>query len=103
MFENKINGAYDYASFAVSNNTTNYNVATNQSALFSLIKIATKVFIWSDQTISFSFNSTGYPAIPLNVANGESPYEGKDIIVVSNIFINNTSGSTANIKILLGV
>lgn len=104
MFEsNLINGAYDYAAFTLNTGSTNYNVKTNQAALFLLIPIATKCFIWSDQNISFSFNSTSYPAIPLNVGNGESPYEGKDIFTVQNIFMNNSSGTNANIKILLGV
>ncbi len=101
--EGMINGVYDFASFTLANGQTSYNVKTNQAALFVNIPVASKQFIWSDQNISFAFNSTANTAIPLNVGNGESPFEGKDIILVTNIFLTNDSGNTANIKILLGV
>lgn len=103
MFNNMINGAYDYATFVLNTGVSNYNVATNQTSLFRLIPIASKIFIWSNQNISFAFNSTSYPYIPLDVGNGESPFEGKDILVANNIFLTNSSGSNATIKILLGV
>lgn len=103
-FSNKaINGSYDWATFTVNTGTIDYNVKTNQANLFLNISIASKVFIWSTVDISMKFNSTSYPAIPLSVSNGESPYEGKEIFLVSNIFLTNNSGSTATIKILLGV
>ena len=98
-----INGAYDFAQFNLNTGTSDYDVKSNQSSLFQNILIAKKVFIWSNQNISFKFNSTIYTAIPLDVGNGESPYEGKDILLVRNIFITNSSGSTATIKVLLGV
>lgn len=97
-----INGSYDFGSFTLSDSTSDYDVKIHQAALFNNIITAGKVFIWSDQNISFRFNRTGLPLIPLDVGNGESPYEGKDIILVTNIFLTNASGSTANIKILLG-
>lgn len=100
---NEVNGVYDYATFTLATGTTDYNVATNQTALFNLIKVARKQFIWSNQNISFKFNNTSLPAIPLDVGNGESPFEGNDIILATNIYITNSSGSTATIKILLGV
>lgn len=98
-----INGAYDFAQFTLNTGTTDYNVKTNQATLFVNIPIASNVFIWSDQNISFKFNGTIYTAIPLNVGNGESPYEGKGILLVGNIYLTNSSGTNANIKILLGV
>lgn len=104
MFEGTlINGVYDFASFTLATGQTDYDVKTNQVTLFVNIILAKKCFIWSDQNISFKFNSSGYTAIPLDVGNGESPFEGKDIFSVRNIFITNASGNTANIKILLGV
>lgn len=104
MFSNTaINGAYDFASFVLNTGSTDYNVKTNQATLWVNIPIASKIFIWSDQNISFKFNSTNYTGIPLNVGNGESPFEGKDLILASNIYLTNTSGTNANIKILLGV
>ncbi len=103
-FDNEmINGAYDFATFTLNTGTSDYDVKSNQATLFQNIVTAKKVFIWSNQNISFKFNSTIYMAIPLDVGNGESPYEGKDILLVRNIFITNASGQTATIKILLGV
>lgn len=100
---NTINGVYDYATFTLSTGTSDYDIKLNQALLFLNIPNATKIFIWSNQNISFKFNRTGNPAIPLDVGNGESPFEGKDIFTAFNIFITNASGSTATIKILLGV
>lgn len=98
-----INGVYDFVTFTLTTGNTDYNVKTQQSsAMFVNIPLARKVFIWSNQNISFKFNSTSFPSIPLDVGNGESPYEGKDIFLVQNIYITNSSGSTATIKILLG-
>lgn len=98
-----IGGNYDFAQFTLATGQTDYDVKANQATLFSNILVAKKCFIWSDQNISFKFNSSGFTAIPLNVGNGESPFEGKDIFLVRNIFITNASGSTATIKILLAV
>ena len=98
-----IDGIYDFAEFSLPTATTDYDVKSNQSALFSNILVAKKIFIWSTQNISFKFNSSGYTAIPLDVGNGESPFEGKDIFLVKNIYLTNASGSSSTIKILLGV
>lgn len=98
-----INGVYDFASFTLNTGATDYNVKTNQALLFLNIPIAAKIFIWSNFNISFKFNSTSNSAMPLDVGNGESPFEGKDIILATNIYLTNASGSNAAIKILLGV
>lgn len=98
-----INGVYDWVTFTLNTGTTDYDVKANQANLFLNIPNATKQFIWSNQNISFKFNRTGNPAIILDVGNGESPFEGKDIFTATNIYLTNSSGSTATIKILLGV
>lgn len=98
-----INGVYDFAQFTLNTGTTDYNVKSNQATLFVNIPLASKVFIWSNFNISFKFNSTSNTAIPLDVGNGESPFEGRDLILATNIYLTNTSGSNATIKILLGV
>lgn len=99
-----IGGIYDWATFTLNSGTTDYNVASNQSLLFLNVPIAKNVFIWSTQDISFKFNRTSLPAIGFAaVSNGESPFEGKHFLLVSNIFLTNASGSNATIKILLSV
>lgn len=97
------NGLYDYATFTLTNGQTDYDVKANQAALFANIPNANVQYIWSTQNISFKFNRTGNPAIPLDVQNGESPFEGKGLIMATNIYLTNASGSNATIKILLNV
>lgn len=101
--ENAINGIYDFVSFTLTNGQTDYSVKTNQVSMFTNIPTASKIFIWSNFNISFKFNSTSFTAIPLDVGNGESPFEGKDIILATDIFLTNASGSDAAVKILIGV
>jgi hypothetical protein len=97
-----IGGSYDWATFTLNTGTTDYNVKTNQANLFLNIPIAKNVFIWSTQDISFKFNNTGNPAIVFAAAsNGESPFEGKNFLLVSNIFLTNSSGTNSTIKIML--
>lgn len=94
-------GSYDYATFTLATGQTDYNVKSNQPLLFLNIPNANVQYIWSTQNISFKFNRTGNPSIPLDVGNGESPFEGKGLLMTNNIFLTNASGSTATIKILL--
>lgn len=99
-----LGGAYDWASFTLNTGQSDYNVKTNQAALFLNIPIAKNVFIWSTQDISFKFNNTSNPLIVFAAAsNGESPFEGKQFLLVSNIFLTNNSGTNSTIKILLSV
>lgn len=99
-----IGGAYDWATFTLTNGTTAYNVKSNQANLFLNIPVAKNVFIWSSQDISIQFNNTAYPSIVFAAAsNGESPFEGKNFLLVSNIYLTNTSGNNSTIKILLSV
>lgn len=100
----QIGGIYDWATFTLNTGTTDYNVKTNQALLFLNVPIARNAFIWSTQDISFKFNRTSLPAIAFAaVSNGESPYEGRDMLLISNIFLTNSSGTNATIKILLTV
>ena len=99
-----IGGSYDWATFTLTAGTSAYNVKSNQSALFLNIPIAKNVFIWSTQDISFQFNNTANPLIIFAAAsNGESPFEGKNFLLVSNIYLTNSGANNSTIKILLSV
>ena len=99
-----IGGSYDWATFTLNSGTTDYNVKSNQANLFLNVPIAKNVFIWSTQDISFKFNNTSNAGIIFSAAsNGESPFEGKHFLLVSNLFLTNAGGSNATIKILLSV
>jgi len=91
---------YDFVnSFAVADSTSDYDLKTQQATAFKNISRAWLVIIWTDQDISIKFNSTSNPAIA--VPMGESPFEFRNIIEVTNIFISNASGLAANVKVLL--
>ena len=91
---------YDYASFTVSNGQSDYDVNSNEADVFSNIKQATRVIIKTDKNITVKFNSTLLPAFPINI--GDSPFQlPPDYMEISNIFISNSSGDTATIKVWL--
>ena len=91
---------YDFVpSFTVATATTDYNLKTQQATSFLNVPAAWMCILWTDQDISIKLNSTSNPAI--TVIAGESPWELRDIIKITNIFITNASGSTANIKAML--
>ena len=97
---NRIDTVYDFvASFAVATATTDYDLDAQQSAAFSNVPKAWLVIIWTDQDISIKLNSTSNPSI--SIPAGESPFEFRDIIAITNIYISNSSGNTANIKVML--
>lgn len=91
---------YDFVpSFAVANATTDYDLKTQQSTAFKNITRAWLMIIWTDQDISIKLNATTNPSIPLPA--GDSPFELRNIILISNIYITNASGNIANVKVML--
>lgn len=90
---------YDYASFTLTNGQSDYNVRSNQAALFSNIARARSCIIWTTRNISVKFNDTNYPAIPIDA--GESPAEFMRKIEIKNIYLSNSSGNDATVKIWL--
>jgi hypothetical protein len=92
------NGSYDAAEFTVSTGTTNYDTKTNQTTLWNNVSSPGYINIRTDQTISLRLNSTGNPAI--TITSTDSPFILQNSLPVSNIFVTNNSGNTANVKIL---
>ena len=93
---------YDYASFSVPNATTDYDVKTNQTALFSEVGNAGYVKIESTAIITVKFNETTKTGIPF-VAN-EAQEFGKNFIPIrsiSNLYITNASGWAATVQVIL--
>ena len=89
---------YDYDSFTVADSTTNYDCKANES-LFINVPVAEGVIIWSDQDITVRFNDTDMPAISHEAVY--SPHEWFNKLEVTNIYITNASGATANIRIFI--
>lgn len=95
---------YDDKKFTLATGQTNYDVKTNVAELFDNIKVARRVVIKSDVTLTFRFNNVNLPEIEMVVSNqkNESPFQlPENFLNVVNIFITNASGSTANIEIML--
>ncbi len=91
---------YDFVnSFIVANSTTDYDLKIQQATAFKNLSRAWLAIIWSDQDISIKFNASTNPAIVIPA--DQSPFEFRNIIEISNIFITNASGNTANIKVML--
>jgi len=91
---------YDYASFSLTTGQTDYDVKSNQAALFSNVPVASRVVIKTTQTITVKFNNTGLPAITVNV--GESPLQlPQNFMEIVNIYLTNSSGATSTIDIWL--
>ena len=100
IVSNRTDTIYDFvSSFTVATATTNYDLKTQQSSAFKNVPKAWLVIIWTDQDISIKQNSTSNPSI--SIPTGESPFEFRDILAITNIYITNASGETANIKIML--
>lgn len=93
------NGSYDAAEFTVSTATTNYDVESNQSALWNNIDSPAYLNFRTDQTVIVRFNDISYP--PVTITSTDSPFILQNGLPVDNVFITNTSGSTANIKIFM--
>ena len=93
------NGSYDAAEFTVSTGTTNYDVATNQAGLWNNVSSPGYVNFRTDQTVTIRLNDTSYPAV--TITSTDSPFILQNSLPISNIYVTNNSGNTANIKILM--
>lgn len=97
-YAGEVNTSYDNAEFLLSSGQPEYDVKTSVTDAFSNITTARYVSIRTDQTITVKFNDTGNHSI--TITSSDSPLT-IDTLEVTNIYILNTSGSAANIKILL--
>jgi len=96
----EIYDTYDFVNtFTVADATTDYNLDSQQSDAFKNVTKARLVLIWTTEDLTIKFNSTTNPSI--NFPAVESPFEFRNIILVSNIFITNASGSSASVKVML--
>ncbi len=96
------NSKYDAASFTVATGQTNRDIKANVATLWSNFADARFMRITTDQTISIRLNSTSNPAIVMTAS--ESPRKftrTEEGIVITNIYITNASGNTANMTVEL--
>ena len=78
---------------------TQADLDAQQAAAFANIPTWMSCTIRTDKALTIRLNSATNPAITVN--EYESPFHLKLDIEITNIYITNTSGSTANIRIFL--
>ena len=89
---------YDSIEFTVANGQTNYDVKANETNAFANFQVYTTVNIRTDQDITIRFNAT--TNIAITIPKKDSPFEMDNLIEITNMYITNSSGSTANVKII---
>jgi len=87
---------YEAGSFTVATGQTNRDIRANEPTLWKSINQATAVRISTDQTVTLRFNDATY--WPIVMTSSQSPMMF-DRVRVSNLYVTNASGSTANMKI----
>jgi len=94
---------YESIEFNLSTGQTNYNLDTQQSTFLSSFgpgnvvdKFPTQLTLRTDQTITVKINSTGNHAITV------APTEVLELsgLEIINVFLTNSSGNTAAIKLM---
>jgi hypothetical protein len=88
---------YDSMEFTLASGISDYDVKANVTGAYENVPVYTTVNIRVDQNVTIKFNSTGNRAVTIS---SNRPFELDNLIEITNIYITNTSGSTANIKII---
>lgn len=88
---------YDSIEFTFASGLSDYDVRANQAAAYVNAQVYTTVNIRSDQAITIKLNATTNPAITIQAG---VYFEFDNLMEITNIFLANSSGSTANVKIV---
>ena len=91
------NSVYDSVEFTVATGQTNRDIKTDNGGWVN-VTTARHIMIRTDQEITVRFNAAVNDPITIGVL--DSPFY-HDTLDVTNVFITNASGSTANVKIIL--
>lgn len=93
----RLGRVYDSVEFNLANGQTDYDIKTNQATSFLNCDLYTTISIRTNYNITVKFNATTQPSITVTPAR---PLSMDNMIEITNIFISNSSGSTAAIKII---
>ena len=93
----KLRRNYDSMEFTLANGLSDYDVAANVTGAFENLSSYTTINVRTDQAITLKINSTDNRLITATAAR---PLELDDLMEITNIYLSNSSGSTANIKII---
>ena len=89
---------YDSSEFTVADAVTDQDVKATESDAFDRVTVSGVTHIITDQTISIRLNDV--TSSVMTVTSSESPLI-LDAVKVNNLFISNSSGAGANIKVKL--
>lgn len=92
---------YESKEFTVSTGQTNYDVKSNVTGAFTVVRSTHGFIIRTDQDITIKLNDSANDAITVTAAEGQLVIDATMRLEVTNIFITNASGSTANVKAIL--
>ena len=91
---------YEELEFTVNDAVTNFDVKASVTGAFTKIDYPRELTIRSDQPLTVRFNDVGNDPITLPLE--DLPFN-INTIRIENLFISNSSGSVANIKILMAL
>jgi len=92
---------YDSIEFQLTTGQTDYNLKTNQATSFKNVPYAHSVVIRTDQTITVKLNASTNTVFTVSRGEGSFTFTRNMGIEITNLYISNASGNTANIKIFL--
>ena len=96
------NTKYDAVSTTVATGQTNRDMKAAESTLFANVDKARFLRLTTDQTVTIRFNSTSMPWIIMTSTESPRVWNRTDeSLEITNIYITNATGSTANIKMEL--
>jgi hypothetical protein len=88
---------YDSVEFTLASGISDYNLRANVAGAFENLPIYTTMNIRTSQQIGIKLNSSSYRTITIPSSR---PFELRELMEITNIFITNTSGVTASIYII---
>jgi len=98
VMASRCNSVYESKEFSVANGASNYSMKNNVANAFLTVPRAHLIIVRTDQNITFKLNSTGGDAITLTSTEGSFTLDAAE---VTDIFFSNSSGSAANVKVVL--
>jgi len=88
---------YDSVEFSLASPLSDYDLKDNESAAFQFCSKWTTLSLRSDQNITIKLNATTYNSITITAGR---PFEMNNLCEIRNIFLTNSSGETASIKMI---
>ena len=92
-----LQGVYDSMEFTLASGITDYDVRANVTGAYENYNLYTTINIRTTEDITIKFNSTGNRAVTIS---DNRPFELDNMLEITNMYISNSSGSTASIKII---